>query len=124
MRAKRGRGVLFLSVVLCGGGVGLVDGSMRSDASQVRQGSQPAPKYLCVDDTIASLLSHPAFAGFGRLLLPWDDRPYDERISLQDIASFLPFQSHVAPGVVVSSLNRLIADVHTGKTVFYDIYSE
>jgi len=124
MRANRGRGVLFLSVVLCAGGFGLVDGSTRSDVSQVRQGPQPAPRYLRVDDTIASLLSHPAFSGFGRLLLPWDDRPYDEKTSLRDIASFLPYHSHVDSGVVVSSLNRLIADVETGKTVFYDIYSE
>jgi acetyl esterase/lipase len=102
----------------------LVDGSTRSDVTRVGQGSQPAPKYLRVDDTIEALLSHPAFAGFGRLLLPWDDRPYDEKTSLRDIASFLPYHSHVAPGVVVSSLNRLIADVETGKAVFYDIYSE
>ncbi|MGH9370299.1 MAG: alpha/beta hydrolase [Vicinamibacterales bacterium] len=43
---------------------------------------------------------------------------------LRDIGALLPYHSHVDPSIVVSSLNRLIADAAAGKTVFYDIYSE
>ena len=102
---------------------GVFNGAIAALANDAPRGSQLSLKQLRVDDTIRSLLSHPAFAGFARLLLPWDDRPYDEKTSLRDIASFLPYHSHVEPDVVVSSLNRLIVDVQSGKPVFYDIYS-
>jgi acetyl esterase/lipase len=68
-------------------------------------------------------VKHPAFAGFGRLLLPWDDRRYDTTTRLSDIGSLLPYHSHVDPAVVVSSLNRMIDDAAAGRTVFYDFYT-
>ena len=34
--------------------------------------------HLNTNDTIGDILNHPAFAGFGRLILPWDDRTYLE----------------------------------------------
>ena len=34
-------------------------------------------RHLTIDASIRDLLSHAAFAGFGRLILPWDDRAYD-----------------------------------------------
>ena len=39
--------------------------------------SLTAASRLRVDSTVGELLEHPAFAGFGRLLLPWDDRRVD-----------------------------------------------
>ena len=42
-------------------------------------------KHLSVDSTLRELLEHPAFVGFSRRLLPWDDRPYDDAMpSAQD----------------------------------------
>jgi hypothetical protein len=79
---------------------------------------------LTPDDSIGHLLNHPAFAGFARLLLPWDDRRYDETMRLKSMSALLPYHTHVNPAVIVASLNRLIADTTAGKTVFYDIYSE
>jgi hypothetical protein len=67
---------------------------------------------------------HPAFAGFGRLILPWDDREYDESIRLSDIGSLLPYHSHVDPEVIAAALNHMIDDVNRGETVFYSFYSE
>jgi acetyl esterase/lipase len=81
-------------------------------------------KHLRVDDSIGDLLGHPAFARFGRLLLPWDDRRYDTTMALRNIGSLLPYHSHVDPSVVVSSLNRMIDDVSAERTVFYDIYTD
>ena len=40
---------------------------------------------LTADSRIRDLLNHPAFAGFGRLLLPWDDRAYDQNMRLGDL---------------------------------------
>ena len=79
--------------------------------------------HLTVNDSISRAISHPAFAGFGRLILPWDDRSYDETMRLRDIGTLLPYHTHVNPEVVVASLNRLIDDAAAGKAIVHDIYS-
>jgi hypothetical protein len=79
--------------------------------------------HLRVDDTIGDVLKHPAFAGFARLLLPWDSRRDDPTLSLRNIGTLLPYHTHVDPPVVVASLNRMIDDVSAGRMVFYDIYT-
>lgn len=79
--------------------------------------------HLTVNDSISRAVSHPAFAGFGRLILPWDDRSYDEARSLRDVATLLPYHTHVNPGVVVAALNRLIDDATARKAIFHDVYS-
>jgi acetyl esterase/lipase len=94
-------------------------------ASQsVTAGSKRPVGHLRVTDSIGDILTHPAFVGFGRLLLPWDDRRYDSAMRLSDVGALLPYHTHVAPAVVVSSLNRLIDDANAGRTVFYDIYTD
>ena len=80
--------------------------------------------HLRVDDTVDDILKHRAFAGFGRLLLPRDDRRYDTTMPLRSIGSLLPYHSQVDPIVIVSSLNRMIEDASAGRTVFHDIYTE
>ncbi|MGA1860989.1 alpha/beta hydrolase [Azospirillum sp. 11R-A] len=74
--------------------------------------------------TVGDLLVHPAFTGFAKRILPWDDRPYDASLPLSNVGTMLPYHSHVDAGVVISGLNRMIADVSSGRTIFYDIYSE
>jgi acetyl esterase/lipase len=86
--------------------------------------SDTAPRHLQVGDRIRDVLNHPAFAGFSRLLLPWDHRRYDPAMPIRDIGSLLPYHTHVEPAVVVSSLNRMIDDASAGKTIFYDIYTD
>jgi acetyl esterase/lipase len=80
--------------------------------------------HLSAQDSIADLLAHPAFAGYGRLLLPWNDRTYDERLPLGDIGSLLPYHTHVNAATVVSALNRMIDAVNSGETIFYDVYTD
>ena len=79
---------------------------------------------LKVDHSLRDVLNHPAFAGHGRLILPWDDRAYDEDMRLSNIGSLLPYHSQVRPDVVVGALNHLIDDVNSGKAVFLDFYTE
>lgn len=93
-------------------------------ASQsVAAGSSPPAGHLGVDDSIGGVLTHPAFAGFGRLLLPWDDRRYDTTMLLRNIGALLPYHTHVNPAGVVSSLNRMIDDASAGRRVFHDFYT-
>ncbi len=97
-----------------------------SREGETRKGAVVGSKgqHLNADDTIRTLLGHPAFAGFARLLLPWDGRSYDQATRLSDIGSLLPYHSHVNPDTVVGALNRMIDDVNTGLPVFYSFYSE
>ena len=80
--------------------------------------------HLNADDRISDLLNHPALAGFARLILPWDNRAYDENMRLCDLGSLLPYHSHVDCRVMLSALNRLIDDVGNGSSVFYDFYTD
>lgn len=89
---------------------------------QATGGAKAAP--LSANSSIRDLLNHPAFSGFARRILPWDDRSYDENMPLAEIGSLLPYHTQVRPETVVGSLNRMIDDVGKGRTVFYDIYTE
>src|SRR5512143_3398855 len=80
--------------------------------------------HLGVESTLGDVLRHPAFAGFARLILPWDDRAYDEQMPLTRIGSLLPYHSHVHAETVAGALNRMIDDAAGGRTVFYRFYSE
>jgi acetyl esterase/lipase len=80
--------------------------------------------HLTADTRIGDVLRHPAFAGFGRLLLPWDNRPVNDDLRLKDIGKLLPYHSHVEPGTVVAALNHMIDDAGAGKSIFYEFYSE
>ena len=80
--------------------------------------------HLGEQSTIGDILRHPAFAGFGSLILPWDDRAYDEEMRVTRISSLLPYHTHVDPETVTTALNRMIDDAAAGKTVFYRFYSE
>lgn len=79
---------------------------------------------LTSDSTIQHVLNQPAFAGFGRLILPWDDGAYNPRLPLRQIASLMPYHSRVNTVDVVSALNRMLADAESGLTIFYDFYNE
>lgn len=80
--------------------------------------------HLREEDRLGDLIHHPAFRGFSRRMLPWDERPVDENLLLREIGQLLPFHSHVDVGVVVSSLNRLVDDVNTGHPVFHDFHTD
>jgi acetyl esterase/lipase len=79
--------------------------------------------HLSDASTLGEVLQHPAFAGFARRILPWDDKAYDEQLPLRDIGSLLPYHTQVASDRTVSALNRMIDDAAAGRTVFYDFYS-
>jgi acetyl esterase/lipase len=89
---------------------------------QATGGAKTAP--LSANSRIPDILNHPSFSGFGRRILPWDNRPYDENMPLADIGLLLPYHTQVRPETVVGSLNRMIDDVGKGQTVFYNFYTD
>ena len=107
--------------------IGVLDGRPRAGASSEGRDTDVSAGqggHLGVESTIGDLLRHPAFAGFAHLILPWDDRAYDEQMPLTRIGSLLPYHSHVDAETVASALNRMIDEAARGRTVFYRFYSE
>jgi acetyl esterase/lipase len=87
-------------------------------------GAPSGLRRLSSDSRLGDLLDHPAFAGHAKLLLPWDDRPVDPEMRLDQIGTLLPYHSNVNTADVAAGLNRLIEDAAAGHRVFYDIYDE
>jgi hypothetical protein len=79
---------------------------------------------LTTNHFVRDVVRHPAFKGFGELLLPWEEnsRYYDTRLS--EVGSLMPYHGHVNADVVVGALNHLIDEAGDGRTVFYDFYTE
>lgn len=78
---------------------------------------------LTVDHTIGEVIHHPAFEGFGELLMP---RPnsIDESMRFDRVAELMPYHSHVSPENSIEAVNRMIEDTIDGETIFYPFYSE
>jgi len=72
--------------------VSLAEAGQRESVLSRGNASEPvAGGHVSVAGSIRDVLNHPAFAGHGRLTLPWDDRAYAEDTRLSNIASLLPF---------------------------------
>ena len=80
--------------------------------------------HLTTSNFVRDIENHPAFEGYGELLLPRDHnaRTYDTQ--LHNIGSLMPYHSHVNPDIVVGALNHMIDERNDGKTIFYDFYTE
>ncbi|HEX4796612.1 MAG TPA: alpha/beta hydrolase [Humisphaera sp.] len=85
---------------------------------------QSGNNLLSTKHRVGDIVKQPAFKGFGELLLPWDDNSkyYDTR--LDEVGTLMPYHSHVDANDVVVALNHLITEADSGKTIFYDFYSE
>lgn len=93
-----------------------------------RTGQENAPdggtsSFFSEADTLRDLFKLPVLAPFAARLLPWDNRPYNLDMKLSDIASLMPYHSHIHPPEILAGVNRLVADAQHGQTVFYDFYS-
>jgi acetyl esterase/lipase len=79
--------------------------------------------HLTINSYIRDIVSHPAFAGFGNLLLTRDDDSYYYDIPISRVNMLMPYHSHVRPDVVLDAMNHMIDKVEAGKIIFYDFYS-
>ncbi len=80
--------------------------------------------HLTTNGYVRDIVKHPAFKGFGELLLPFDNNSGYYNTMLSDIGSLMPYHSHVDPNVVVGALNHMIDEVDAGKTIFYDFNTD
>lgn len=80
--------------------------------------------HLTPDHRVVDIVQHPAFKGFGELLLPWADNAQYLDTPLARVGSLMPYHGHVDANVVVGALNKLIDEADAGKTIFHDLYTE
>lgn len=80
--------------------------------------------HLTSENYVRDIVNHPAFKGFGDLLLPWDDNSNYYNTRLTNIGSLMPYHSNVRIDVVLRAVNHLIDEVNNNKRIFYDFYTE
>jgi len=80
--------------------------------------------HLTTNNYVRDIVNHPAFKGFGELLLPLDNNAGSYDTKLSDIGSLMPYHSHVDPDIVIGAINYLIDEVNNNKTICYDFYTE
>ncbi|MGM0213094.1 alpha/beta hydrolase [Enterococcus sp. AZ109] len=81
-------------------------------------------RLLTVNDRVGDMTDHPAFDGFGNLLLPQDSRTVDVDLPLSKIDQLMPYHSQIDPENSVAAVNHLIEDAQNDQTIFYSIYTE
>ena len=79
--------------------------------------------HLTTGSYVRDIVNHPAFKGYGELLLPRDDNSGYFDTGLTDVGTLMPYHGHVKPNDVVSALNHMIDEVNAGRKIFYDFYS-
>lgn len=75
---------------------------------------------LTVNSTVYDVVNNPAFKGFGRYILPLERR-YDPDMKLKKIPSLLPYHNYVDAERAVDYINEMIAMVHRGDRLYYDL---
>ncbi len=92
--------------------------------SQYNVASEQMSGHLTTENYVRDIITNPALKGFGELLLPLDNNSGYYNTRLSEVSSLMPYHSHVEPEIVVSALNHMIDDVNSGKTIFYDFYTD
>jgi len=80
--------------------------------------------HLKTSNTVRDVLNLPAFQGFGQFILPLDRGGYDQDMPLAEVASLLPYHSNVDPNAAVNAINFMLDEAGSGKTIFYDFYTD
>lgn len=80
--------------------------------------------HLKTDDLVRTIVEHPAFNGFSKLMLPTERDAYYLDTPLNNARSLMPYHDHVDPVTVVDTLNHMIDEVNDGKTIFYEFYND
>ena len=79
--------------------------------------------HITADNYIRDIVNHPAFKGYGELLLPWNDNSGYYNTRLVNVGSLMPYHGNVRPDIVSGAVNHMINEVNHGETIFYDFYT-
>ena len=121
-----GRGLIFLFSILILLGCAPKDeiraGNNIIDSEYSEENSEMY-SHLTTSNFIRDIVIHPAFEGFGELLLPRDHNSGTYDTQLRNVGSLMPYHSHVEPDIVVGAINHMIDEANDGNTIYYDFYS-
>ncbi len=97
-----------------------------NEITKRERSGRPSENYmhLNIRNTVRDVVNHPAFEGFGRFILPLDRGWYDKDMPLENVSSLLPYHTNVDPDAVVNAINYMIDEAGSGKTIFYDYYTD
>jgi acetyl esterase/lipase len=79
--------------------------------------------FVSADTAALDVVNNPAFAGFGRFLLPTERGLPNSGMALSNINALLPYHNNISADTTVSVVNYMLEETARGKTVFYDIYT-
>jgi acetyl esterase/lipase len=116
--------LFFIIILLCCTRKDTIGADKTIIESEYSEESGEMYNHLTTHNYISDIVNHPAFKGFGELLLPRDNNSGYYNTQLSNVGSLMPYHSHVEPDIVVSALNHMIGEVNDGKTIFYDIYND
>jgi acetyl esterase/lipase len=80
--------------------------------------------HLTTNNYIRDIVNHPSFEDFGERLLARDDNSSYYNTRLSNVSSLMPYHQNVDPNVVVNTLNYMIDKANSGKSIFYDFYTQ
>jgi len=83
-----------------------------------------AYNHLTINHYVRDIVNHPAFKGFGELLLPLDNNSGYYNTKLSEVGLLMPYHSHVEPDIIVGALNHMIDEADAGNTIFYNYYTD
>lgn len=86
--------------------------------------SKEVYSHLTTNDYVRDIVNHPAFNGFGELLLSRDNNSQYYNTPLNNVGSLMPYHGHVNTDDVLAALNCMIDEVNEGKTIFYNFYTD
>ena len=79
---------------------------------------------LSADKKVIDIINHPTFEGFGRFLFPTERGLPRIEMRLDEIGSLLPYHSNVKIDAVMEVIAYMMDEAESGKTIFYDIYTD
>ncbi len=80
-------------------------------------------EHITAEDSVLSVVSHPAFQGFGRFLFPLRDKMPDPGMTVADSGKLLYYHAAIDVNTTVGVINAMLCDAKAGRTIFYDIHS-
>ncbi|WEH13057.1 hypothetical protein [Streptomyces sp. VNUA24] len=80
--------------------------------------------HLSTTSTFADIVNHPAFAGFGDYMVPWESGEYAEVTRPLTVEALAPHLGAWDPRTMVDGLNFLVDQVNQGRTIFHALYGE
>jgi acetyl esterase/lipase len=88
------------------------------------KGKMETYNHLTVNNYVIDIVKHPTLRGFGELLLPYDNNSGYYNTILSNIGLLMPYHSYIDPEIIVGALNHMIDEADSGRTIFYDFYSD